>query len=64
LRIDLFGRPPLHFENSPVDGCELVFVGRAENTLHTLAAMHRYGLKSFVEQFFDRIRDPFETPTA
>jgi hypothetical protein len=58
------GGLPFIFENSPVDGCELVFVGRAENTLHTLAAMHRYGLKAFVEQFFDRIRDPFETPAG
>ena len=58
------GGLPFIFDNSSVDDCELVFVGRAENTLHTLAAMHRHGLEAFVDQFFDRIRQPSETPAG
>jgi hypothetical protein len=56
------GGLPFIFENTSVDGCELVFVGRAENTLHTLAAMHRFGMHLFVEQMFERIRNPILDP--
>ena len=50
------GGPPFFFEESSLDDCKLSFVGRAENTVHALAAMHRFGMRSFVEEMFELIR--------
>jgi hypothetical protein len=51
------GRPFL-FENTSADECTLSFVGRAENTVQTLAMMHRFGMQPFVEDMFEFIRSP------
>jgi hypothetical protein len=55
------GRPFL-FENTAVEECRLTFVGRAENTIHTLAAMHEFGMRNFVEEMFELIRNPELAP--
>jgi hypothetical protein len=52
------GGRPFTFENSTADECTLSFVGRAENTVQTLAMMHRFGMQQFVEDMFEFIRSP------
>ena len=52
------GGDPFVFDNTSADGCTLTFVGRAENTVHALATMHRFGMQSFVEDMFEFIRNP------
>lgn len=52
------GGRPFIFENTSADECTLSFVGRAENTVQTLAMMNRFGMQSFVDEMFDFIRNP------
>jgi hypothetical protein len=52
------GGRPFIFESTSADDCTMTFVGRAENTVQTLAMMHRFGMRPFVEDMFEFIRSP------
>jgi len=52
------GGRPFVFKNTTADECTMSFVGRAENTVQTLAMMHRFGMQAFVDDMFDFIRNP------
>jgi hypothetical protein len=54
------GRAPFLFENTPLNGCNIAFEGPARRTMEALATMHRFGMHAFVEQMFERVRNPFQ----
>lgn len=53
------GGPPFIFGNTPVEGCQIVFEGAAQNTLDTLAVLYNCGMHEIVEGVFEHVRNPF-----
>jgi hypothetical protein len=54
------GGLPFILDNSPAEGCHIAFVGAALNTMNTLSTLYAHGLHDFVEQMFERVRDPLQ----
>lgn len=53
------GGSPFIFGNTPVEGCQIVFEGAAQDTLDTLALLYNYGMHEIVEGVFEHVRNPF-----